>query len=200
MRPEIYEQVRQLVDIEAAASFYGIEIKRNHKASCPFHQDRKPSMSFKNNRFKCFSCGESGGVIDLVAKLHNIEPPEAVKRLNEDFNLTLDIAKPEDKRAAQKRRQDNALYNAFWEWEKKAFILYADKLHRLEEIQRTVRPCADKPEQVDAYAAEVREMPRIEHIVNTFTYGTFEDKLEIFRKCRAEVKKLEQDRRDRKAK
>lgn len=196
MRPEVYEQVRQRVDIEEAASFYGVEIKRNHKASCPFHTDRKPSMSFKHNRFKCFSCGESGSVIDLVVKLHNIEPPEAVKRLNEDFNLALDIAKPEDKQTAKKRRQDNALYNAFWEWEKKVFILFADELHRLEKIQRAVRPCADRLAQVAIYAAAVQQIPRIEHIVNTFIYGTFEDKLELFKNCKSEVKKLEQARRN----
>lgn len=198
MRPEVYEQVRQLVDIEQAASFYGVEVKRNHMASCPFHQDRKPSMSFKHNRFKCFSCGEGGSVIDLVAKLHSIDPPEAVKRLNEDFSLALDISRPEDRQAVQKRKRDNALHRAFGGWEQKAFVLYAEELHRLENLQRTIRPCFDRPEQIDAYTAAIQRIPRIEHIVNTFIDGTFEDKLEIFRQCKAEVKALEKARRNRK--
>jgi len=196
LRPKVYDQVRQLVDIEEAASFYGVEVKRNHMAACPFHKDRRPSMSFKHTRFKCFSCGEGGSVIDLVAKLHNIEPPEAVRRLNEDFNLAMDISTPEDKQTAQKRERDNALYRAFWDWEAKAFKLYAEELRRLERTQRTVKPGYDKPASINAYAAAVQDIPRIEHIVNTFIEGTFEDKLELFKQCRAEVERLGQTGRN----
>ena len=54
--------------IEKVAKDLGIGVGC-HKALCPFHDDRHPSLRFKGNRFKCFSCGESGDVIDLVMKL-----------------------------------------------------------------------------------------------------------------------------------
>lgn len=41
--------------------------------SCPFHEDRKPSFRvYAGERFKCFSCGKSGDVIDLASGLYRI--------------------------------------------------------------------------------------------------------------------------------
>ena len=64
--------------IEEVAMKLGIEVGR-HKALCPFHEDRHPSLHFKNNRFKCFACGASGDVIDLVMRYMNISFKEAVE-------------------------------------------------------------------------------------------------------------------------
>ena len=66
--------------IEEVAAKMGIEVGR-HKALCPFHQDRHPSLHFdiKRNRYKCFSCGASGNVIDLVMRYMNIGFKEAME-------------------------------------------------------------------------------------------------------------------------
>ena len=66
--------------IEEVAAKLGIEVGR-HKALCPFHQDRHPSLHFdiKRNRYKCFSCGASGNVIDLVMRYMNVSFKEAVE-------------------------------------------------------------------------------------------------------------------------
>ena len=67
--------------IEEVAMKMGIEVGRHHKALCPFHQDRHPSLHFdiKRNRYKCFSCGASGNVIDLVMRYMNISFKDAVE-------------------------------------------------------------------------------------------------------------------------
>lgn len=51
--------------------------------SCPFHQDKTPSFHAYDDgrRFKCFSCGESGDIIDFIQKLHACDFKEAVKIL-----------------------------------------------------------------------------------------------------------------------
>lgn len=55
---------------------------RHGICSCPFHSDGNPSMSLrKHNRYKCFSCDESGDPIDLVMKIENLNFIQAVKRL-----------------------------------------------------------------------------------------------------------------------
>ena len=65
--------------IEAVAKNLGIAVVR-HMALCPFHGDRHPSLHFdvKRNRFKCFACGASGDVIDLVMRYNNVGFKEAV--------------------------------------------------------------------------------------------------------------------------
>lgn len=71
--------------VETVAARLGIEAGRNHTALCPFHKDRHPSLHFnrRTNRFKCFACGESGDVIDLVMRYNNVGFKEAVEWIAE---------------------------------------------------------------------------------------------------------------------
>ena len=80
--------------IEDVAKELGMTVVR-HKALCPFHEDRHPSLRFKGNRFKCFACGESGDVIDLVMRYKNIGFKEAVEWIGEgDGHCTHDADAP----------------------------------------------------------------------------------------------------------
>ena len=54
--------------IEGVAERLGLRVER-HKCLCPFHDDHTPSLTFRNNKYKCWSCGESGDTISLVMKL-----------------------------------------------------------------------------------------------------------------------------------
>ncbi len=49
--------------------------------NCVFHDDRNPSMSIKDNRVKCFSCGTSGDSIAVYMHLNNVGFKQAVLRL-----------------------------------------------------------------------------------------------------------------------
>ena len=57
-----------------------IELKRG-MASCPFHEDKKPSFSVKDNRGHCFSCHWSGDTIAFLMKKDGLSFREAVKAL-----------------------------------------------------------------------------------------------------------------------
>ena len=80
MAENVFEAVKQSVSTREAAAFYGIEVKRNGMACCPFHDDKNPSMKV-DQRFHCFGCGEDGDVIDFTAKLFNLSPKEAAEKL-----------------------------------------------------------------------------------------------------------------------
>ena len=83
MRNEELNDIRA-TPIEDVAKKLGIEVGR-HKALCPFHEDRHPSLHFdvKRNRYKCFACGESGDAIDLVMRYNNVGFKEAVEWIGE---------------------------------------------------------------------------------------------------------------------
>ena len=81
MAENVFEAVKQSVSTREAAEFYGIEVKRNGMACCPFHDDKNPSMKV-DQRFHCFGCGEDGDVIDFTAKLFNLSPKEAAEKLD----------------------------------------------------------------------------------------------------------------------
>ena len=81
-----FQRIRQSADIVAVAKWLGLEV-HGGKSRCPFHQDRTPSLSLKDGRFKCFGCDASGDVVDLVARMKDISTLEAVAQVTEAFHL-----------------------------------------------------------------------------------------------------------------
>lgn len=57
-----------------------IEVKRG-MARCPFHDDKRPSMSVKNNLAHCFSCQRTWDSIAVSMKLEGLDFVTAVRRL-----------------------------------------------------------------------------------------------------------------------
>ena len=64
MGGNLFEVVKESVSTREAAQLYGIEVRRNGMACCPFHDDKNPSMKV-DTRFHCFGCGADGDVIDF---------------------------------------------------------------------------------------------------------------------------------------
>lgn len=57
---------------------------KNDFAPCPFHTDKTPSLhryGHEKKKWKCFSCGKGGDVVDLVMGMNNISFKEAIKTL-----------------------------------------------------------------------------------------------------------------------
>ncbi len=55
---------------------------KNNMTNCISHSDKTPSMSIKNNRAYCFSCGFKGDSIAIYMRLNGAEFKTAVKNLN----------------------------------------------------------------------------------------------------------------------
>ena len=60
----------------------------NRNISCPFHQDKKPSLKVysKSNRWVCFGCGLKGSPIDFVMNYQSCSFKEAVIFLANNFS------------------------------------------------------------------------------------------------------------------
>ena len=104
----IFEEVKELVDVPTAARHYGVEVHRGNMALCPFHRERNPSCKLYADHYYCFGCQAHGDVIRLVQELFGLTPIEAVKQLSNDFSLGLDVDKPPDMMAVNRRRQEIA--------------------------------------------------------------------------------------------
>lgn len=89
----IYDDVKQSLNIREVIEFYGVKVGRNGSFCCPFHNEKHPSASIKNDYFNCFACGVGGDLITFTAKLHGIGNYDACKKLAADFGLT--IAQPQ---------------------------------------------------------------------------------------------------------
>lgn len=68
---------------------------RRNRMPCPIHDGRNPtSFSFDDNTFCCFSCGVSGGLLDLTETLLGIDRKEALKYLADKAGIRLEDYQP----------------------------------------------------------------------------------------------------------
>ncbi|MBX7105028.1 MAG: DNA primase [Gemmataceae bacterium] len=75
---------------QAGATFKGL---------CPFHSDNRPSFDVdpKRQRYRCWSCGESGDVIKFVMKQEKVEFMEALEMLARRAGIAIEqMRKPAD--------------------------------------------------------------------------------------------------------
>ena len=81
---------------------------KNYFGICPFHDDHSPSMSVSPERqmFKCFTCGVGGNVFTFVSKYEDISFIEAVKKVAEYANISLDIKNISKKESIHKKEYE----------------------------------------------------------------------------------------------
>ena len=154
------------------AERYGIIIKRG-KALCPFHQEKAPSMNIKPTYFHCFGCGTGGDVIRFAQLLFNRSPLDAVKQLNSDFGLGLDLDKPPDRAEVQRYKKRQALYRAFRDWEKEMFEQLCEELKFCELLIRIYKPFSDK------WCEATQRKEVINYHLDILMYGDTETKCEL---------------------
>ena len=88
----LFMTIKAAVTVKQAAEFYGMKVVRSNMVRCPFHADKTPSMKLNDDYYYCFSCQESGDVIDLVAHLFGLSLGDAAKKLACDFGISPDPA------------------------------------------------------------------------------------------------------------
>lgn len=105
---DFIDEVRSKNDIVDVASKYLTLNRRggNFWACCPFHNEKTPSFSIKQDAqfYKCFGCGESGNVITLVMKMENVDFLTAVEMLAK--NAGLEMPTDVDNVEMQKRKRE----------------------------------------------------------------------------------------------
>lgn len=67
-------------------------------ACCPFHREKTPSFSIKDDIYYCFGCKESGDVIKFVQKLENVDFMDAVKILADRVGMQIPQLQASDER------------------------------------------------------------------------------------------------------
>lgn len=87
----------------------GVHVGRGGFACCPLHREKTASLKIYDDPkrgWHCFGCGLGGSVIDLAMALWETDCRGACERLNEEFQLGLDLHRQltaQEKRAFRER-------------------------------------------------------------------------------------------------
>ena len=99
---------------EGVAQRLGIKVQ-HHKALCCFHSDHTPSLTFKKNKFKCWSCGESGDSISFVMKVLGKDFLDACRWLADEHNVIVTSFTTPENSGVEQKPFDTSRYERFFE-------------------------------------------------------------------------------------
>ena len=118
-------------DIVSVISKYVTLTRRgnNYWACCPFHMEKTPSMSIKEDGqfFKCFGCGEGGNVINFIRKIEDVDFVKAVEILAKNVGMKMPDYEDSEEMRKKKYQRDRMLSVL-----KATSDFYIDNLNKVE--------------------------------------------------------------------
>ena len=186
MTENVFEAVKQSVSTRDAAAFYGIEVKRNGMACCPFHDDKNPSMKV-DQRFHCFGCGEDGDVIDFTAKLFDLSSKEAAEKLAQDFGLIYDSQAPPRRRYVRQKTEAQQ----FREDRQRCYRVLSDYYHLLKKWGIDHSPRTPEEEPHPRFVEAIQKKTYVEYLLDLFLYESEEEQKAWIAEHTAEITHLE---------
>ena len=186
MAENVFEAVKQSVSTREAAAFYGIEVKRNGMACCPFHDDKNPSMKV-DQRFHCFGCGADGDVIDFTAKLFDLSPKEAAEKLAQDFGLIYDSQAPPRRKYVRQKTEAQQ----FREDRQRCYRVLSDYYYLLKKWEADNSPRTPEEEPHPRFVEAIQKKTYVEYLLDLFLYESEEEQKAWIAEHTAEITHLE---------
>ena len=172
---DIFTTVKATVTVRQAAEHYGLQVNRNGMCSCPFHEDRHPSMKLNERYFYCFGCGVTGDVIDLVARLFDLSSYEAAQKLAQDFGIGPD--KPPA--AAALPKPERPLLKAYRQEQVRCLRVLCDYLHILEVWKQNYAPSNPDDSLDDRFVEACQMLDYVEYLADLLIAAELEQRVKI---------------------
>ena len=185
----VFDAVKQSVTTRQAAELYGVKVRRNNMASCPFHKDKTPSMKV-DKRFHCFGCGADGDVIDFVSRLYGISSLEAAQKAASDFGISYDRKnKKETSKKAVHKKSDAQIYA---EAEQRCFRVLSDYYHLLRKWEMDYAPNMEDETWHPLFVEALQKKSHLEYLLDILVFGEIKEKALVVMAYGKEVASLEQ--------
>ena len=187
MAENVFEAVKQSVSTREAAEFYGIKVRRNGMACCPFHDDKNPSMKLNEEYFYCFGCGATGDVIDFTAKFFALSPKEAAEKLAQDFGLIYDSQAPPRRRYVRQKTEAQQFQE---DWQR-CYRVLSDYYYLLKKWESDHSPRTPEEEPHLRFVEAVQKKAYVEYLLDFFLYESKEEQKAWIAEHTAEITHLE---------
>lgn len=186
----VFEAVRDAVTTRQAAEIYGIKIRRNGMACCPFHPDKTPSMKL-DKRYHCFGCGADGDAINFVAEYFGLSKSDAAKQLAADFGICYE-EKDESWRPSVRTAPKLTPAQEYQRAEYRCYRVYCDYCHLLREWKEERRPQSPEEKFDGLFVEACHKLSYVEYVLDEiFLSGTIEERAEFVREHGKEIPELE---------
>ena len=196
----IFSEVKEHLTARQAAEYYGLKVRSNGTACCPFHDDKHPSMKIDKN-YHCFACGVGGDAVDYVSRMFGLSQYDAALKLIEDFSLPVDTRgntelgvqeKERIRREKAERERVIHIRKRFEKWCNRTVDILKNCILEIDSVNRFL---IGKPPDIifsEDYAQMLHAEPVINYWMDILCMGETADKQELFIRNRKEVEKLVQ--------
>ena len=177
MTSNIFQDIKDRVDLKDLVRFYGLEVDRGGFACCPFHNEKHPSFKVYEDHYHCFGCGEHGDHIDFVQKLYGLSNIEAAKKISHDLGLGLDngeLATPVRPRFKSPQKD-----KSFEQWVKEATLTLIEYKKLLDHWSEVYIPRSPRDKVNDRYLESLHKKGYTEYYLSKLL-GSESDRLEIY--------------------
>ena len=155
----IFDTLKARVTVPQAAAHYGVRIGRNGMCRCPFHPDKTPSMKINETYYYCFGCHSTGDVIDFTARLFDLSPIDAARKLAADFGI--DPNTPVSAAVALPRiRQEESMREGHCA----AVLIEYERL--LRNRQKRFAPIHHSEEWDDRFVSASHALPQVSYLID----------------------------------
>ena len=194
----IFSEVKEHLTARQAAEYYGLQVKRNGLACCPFHDDRHPSMKIDKN-YHCFACGVGGDAIDYVSRRYGLSQYDAALKLIEDFSLPVDTRgntelgvqeKERIRREKAERERVMHIRKRFEKWCNQTVDILKNCISELDSVNRFL---IGKPPDIifsEDYAQMLHAEPVMNYWLDILCMGDVSERQELFLKDRKKVEEV----------
>lgn len=190
----VFEAVRDAITARQAAELYGLKIRRNGMACCPFHPDKTPSMKL-DKRYHCFGCGADGDAISFVAEYAGLSKLDAAKKLAQDFGISYEDTDKAWHRPPVRAAPAPPILTPAQEYQKaedRCYRAYCDYYHLLKDWMEKRRPNSPDDELDDLFVEACHKLVYVEYVLDEILLsGTIEERAEFVREHGKEIPSLE---------
>ena len=157
----ILDTLKARVTVPQAAAHYGVDVDRSGMCRCPFHSDKTPSMKINETYYYCFGCHSTGDVIDFTARLFNLSPLDAARKLALDFGIdpnapaSAAVALPRIRQEESRREREGRCTSVLIEYEQ-----------LLKSRQQRFAPVHPSEEWDDRLISASHALPQVSYLID----------------------------------
>lgn len=194
----IFSEVKEYLTARQAAEYYGLKVRKNGTACCPFHNDKHPSMKIDKNYY-CFACGVGGDVVDYVSRMYGLSQYDAALKLIEDFALPIDVngnagvsvqEKERIRREKAERERIIRIQERFEKWCSQTVDILKNCISEIDSVSRFL---IGKPPDIifsEDYVQMLHAEPLINYWLDILCMGDIPERQELFLKDRKKVEEI----------